>query len=569
MELEERIKVARGGQRADLLLRNCQVIDVLSGRVARSDIAISGGIILGLDKGYKANQIVDLDGRYVAPGLMDAHIHIESSMLSVPEFARAVQAHGTTTVVCDCHEIANVMGIDGIRYMMESARAVPLDVFFMLPSCVPATPLETSGASLSAADLEPLMSEPDVSGLAEMMNFPGVINRDPSVMEKLKLFSSMLIDGHSPGLTGKDLTAYISAGPDSDHESTTADEMREKLRKGMWAFLREGTAARNLHDLLPAINEANSYRCCLCCDDRHPNDLLERGHIDSILKEAVAAGVSAVTAVRMATINTANRFRLSDRGAITTGRRADLVVFDDIKDFRVSMVFKDGEFAAYDGIGQLPDEVAVTVPPCTFDVGDFNVSKLAVEGHSGRAARVLGVVPGQLITESLSEELAMSDGLAVTDTARDVLKIAVVERHKGTGNVGVGFVKGFGLQRGALASSVAHDSHNIVVIGCSDREMALAVESVASMNGGQVAVEGTEVRASVALPIAGLMSDGKAPDVARAVEKLNKAAGSLGCGLEDPFMTTSFLALPVIPELKLTDKGLVDVGQFQVVPLYI
>ena len=569
MELEERIKVGRGEERADLLLRNCQVVDVLSGRVVRSDIAISGGIIVGLDTGYKAKQIVDLGGRFVAPGLMDAHIHIESSMLSVPEFARSVLARGTTSVVCDCHDIANVMGIDGIRYMMESARRVPLDVFFMLPSCVPATPLETSGSSLSASDLQPLMTEPEVLGLAEMMNFPGVINCDPSVMEKLRLFSSMLIDGHSPGLTGKDLTAYISAGPDSDHESTTVEEVQEKLRKGMWAFLREGTGARNLLDLLPAVNDDNSYRCCMCCDDRHPDDLLERGHIDSILKEAVAAGVSSVTAIRMATINTANRFRLTDRGAVSTGRRADLVVFDDLEGFKTSMVFKDGEFAAYDGVGQIPEGVSPSVPPSTFDVGDFSISKLEVAAQPGRTARVMGVIPGQLVTGSLSEEPAVKDGKAVSDTSRDILKIAVVERHKGTGNVGVAFVRGFGLKSGALASSVAHDSHNIVVVGCSDEEMALAVDSVVAMKGGQVAVKGTAVKASVALPIAGLMSDGRAEDVARSVETLSGAARQLGSTLDDPFMAMSFLALPVIPELKLTDMGLVDVGQFQVVPLYI
>ncbi len=562
MERERMIRLARGEGEVDLLLTNCLLVNVLSGRVHPASVAVADGFIVGLDGGYSAAETIDLGGMYLAPGLMDAHIHLESAMLTVPEFARTVVPHGTTTVVTDCHEIANVMGLEGIRYMMESAKGAPLNVFVMLPPCVPATPLETSGAVLEAADLAKLKSEPGVIGLGELMNFPGTIGGDPGVMAKLALFEGMPVDGHAPGLSGKDLSAYIAAGPDSDHEATTAPEAEEKLQKGMYVFMRQGTSAMNLLDLLPVANAANSSRCCLCVDDRHPADLIETGHIDSLLKLAVGAGVSPMTAIQMATLNTARRFGLAALGAIAPGYRADMVVFEDLEALEVTKVFKDGRLVASGGALQVEPGEAPALGS-SFKVAGFGPDRLRLEGEG--MARVIGVVPGQIVTESLVVEVPFEGGAAVADPSRDILKIAVVERHKGTGNVGVAFVRGFGLKSGALASSVAHDSHNIVVVGCSDGDMVSAVEKVVEMGGGQVVVSGGKVMAAVALPIGGLMSPLPAAEVAAGAEELDSQAERLGCELNDAFMTMSFLALPVIPSLKLTDRGLVDVNTFDFV----
>ncbi len=566
MELAERIGKARGDGRVDLLIRGCRLVDVLSGQVAPASVAVAGGIIVGLDEGYTAEETIDLGGRYLAPGLMDAHVHIESSMLTVPRFAAAVVPRGTTCVITDCHEIANVMGLDGVRLMMESAEAAPLDVFVMLPSCVPATPFETSGAVLEARDLAELAGHPLVLGLGELMNFPGTVAGAPDVLAKLELFAGRPVDGHAPGLSGRDLSAYIAAGPDSDHECTSPAEAREKLGKGMYLFMREGTGARNLLELLPAVNSDNSRRCCLCTDDRHPGDLLERGHIDSMLRMLVEAGLPPVTALQMATINTAKRFGLRGRGAVSIGYRADMVAFDDLEGFRVASVFKDGALVAAEGeVLELPGGGPET--RSTFDVSGFGTERLKVYA-GGRRLRAIGVIPRQIVTDSLVVEAVTSGGYAVADPGSDLLKIAVVERHRGTGNVAVAFVKGFGLGSGALASSVAHDSHNVVAVGCSDEEIAAAVEQVIRLGGGQVAVRGAEVLAELALPIAGLMSPRPVSDVAGDVERLNSAAAGLGCSLADPFMTMSFLCLPVIPDLKLTDQGLFDVGRFEFVDMF-
>jgi len=563
LELIDRIRSARGAGEADLVITNCFLLDVLSGRVHPGTVAVSGGWIVGLDGGYKAARTMDLGGRYLAPGLIDAHVHLESSMVTVPQFASAVVPRGTTTVITDCHEIANVMGIDGINYMLDCAAEAPLDVFVMLPSCVPATPLETSGAVLEAADLEPLLGEPRVIGLGELMNYPGTIAGAPEVLAKLKLFGGRPIDGHAPGLTGNDLSAYIAAGPDSDHECTTAAEAEEKLQKGMYVFMREGTGARNLLDLLPVANADNSRRCCLCTDDSHPTDLLGRGHIDSLLRMAVGAGVSPLRAVQMATLNTATRFGLSSRGALAVGYRADMVVFDDLESFGVSTVFKDGRVVTTDGaLTEAPGEQRSVAS--SFNVAGFGANRLRLRA-TGKRARSIVVEPGQIVTGTSLTPVAVQDGFAEADPQEDLMKIAVVERHGGTGNVAVAFVRGFKLRAGALASSVAHDSHNVVVVGCTDADMTAAVERIVAMGGGQVVVVGGEVKAELALPIAGLMSPLTVEEVARGVETLNRAAGDLGCALDDPFMTMSFLALPVIPELKLTDKGLVDVGRFEIV----
>lgn len=563
MHLAERISKARGDGRVDLLLTGCRLVDVLAGTVTPASVAVDGGVVVGLDDGYAAAQTMDLGGRYLAPGLFDAHVHIESSMLTVGGFAAAVVPRGTTCVVTDCHEIANVMGLDGVRYMMESAAASPLDVFVMLPSCVPATPFETSGASLGARELEELADHPLVLGLGELMNFPGAVAGAPDVLAKLEPFEGRPVDGHAPGLTGKDLSAYVAAGPDSDHECTSVSEAREKLRKGMYIFMREGTGARNLLELLPVVNPENSRRCCLCTDDRHPGDLLARGHMESMLAMLVSSGVAPVTAVQMATINTAGRFGLAGRGAISIGYRADMVAFDDLEDFHASLVFKDGALVAEGGrllepVGGGPEAGS------TFNVSGFGPRRLQVEAGGGRV-RAIGVVPGQIVTEALAVEPVVRKGLAVADPASDLLKVAVVERHRGTGNVAVSFVRGFGLKAGALASSVAHDSHNIVVVGCSDEEMEAAVARVVEMGGGQVVARGGRIVAELALPIAGLISPLSAAEVARGVEGLNSAASELGCSLEEPFMTMSFLSLPVIPELKITDRGLFDVSRFEFV----
>jgi len=565
--LEERIRVARGVGDVDLLLTNCKLVNVLSGTVHPASIAVVGDTVVGIDGGYSARTIVDVEGKYVAPGFADAHVHLESSMVSVAGFAEAVVPRGVTTVFTDCHEIANVMGLEGIRYISGSAADTPMDVFIMLPPCVPATHLETSGAVLEAEDLEPMVGEPGVIGLGELMNFPGTIAGDPRIIAKLGLFPDGPVDGHAPGLSGKDLSAYIAAGPDSDHECTTVEEAREKLRKGMYVFMREGTGARNLLDLLPVVNVGNSTRLCLCTDDRHPADILARGSVDSMIGTAIGQGVSPVAAIQMATINPARRFGLRGRGAVAVGYRADMVVMSDLESVSADMVFKDGRLVAQGGELTVQAGRAASIPPSSFNVSGFSKDRLRIPASADRA-RVVGLVPDQIVTRSLPADIPSDKGDAVPDTTRDILKIAVVERHKGTGNIGLGFVSGFGLERGAIASSVAHDSHNIVAVGTSDEDIAAAVGRIIEMGGGQVVAAAGEVRASASLPIAGLMSPLPLQDVAKETEKLRSISAELGCRVRDPFMTLSFLALPVIPELKLTDRGLVDVGRFEIVPLF-
>ena len=524
--LEERIKLARGSGKVDLLLTNCKLVNVLSGTIHPASIAVVGDTVVGIDGEYSARETLDIGGRYVAPGFADAHVHLESSMVSVAGFAEAVVPRGVTTVFTDCHEIANVMGLEGIRYIINSAADIPMDVFVLLPPCVPATPLETSGAVLEAEDLESMMGEPRVIGLGELMNFPGTIAGDPKILAKLALFPDGPVDGHAPGLSGNDLSAYIAAGPDSDHECTSLDEAGEKLRKGMYVFMREGTGARNLLDLLPLVNAENSPRLCLCTDDRHPADLLARGSIDSMIGTAIGNGISPVTAIQMATINTARRFGLRGRGALAVGYRADMVVMSGLDSVSVDMVFKDGRMVAQGGELAVPAGRGTGMPPTSFGVAGFSRDRLRIQASAGKA-RVIGLVPDQIVTQSLLLDVPSEKGEAVPDIGRDILKIAVVERHRGTGNVGLGFVRGFGLERGAIASSVAHDSHNIVAVGTSDGDIAAAVERIIAMGGGQVVAAAGEVRASVSLPIAGLMSPLALPDVAKDIEKLHAASAEL------------------------------------------
>lgn len=567
--MQELIPVARGDLPADLVLRNTRLVNVFSGEVHPADVAIYAGRIVGIGD-YAGEEEIDLEERFLCPGFIDGHVHLESAMVHPAEFARAVVPRGTTTVIADPHEIANVLGLEGVHYMLEATADLPLSVYLMAPSCVPATPLETSGAELGAQALASLLREERVLGVAEMMNYPGVVYEDPAVWEKIRVAQDRPLDGHAPGLSGKGLCAYIAAGIDSDHECTTLQEALEKLRLGMTIMIREGSSARNLEELLPLVMPGNSSSCIFVTDDRHPADLLAEGHLDTILRRARPQELlPPVTLVQMVTLNTARYFRLWDLGGIAPGYRADLVVLEDLDTFAVHMVFKDGRLVAQEGA--LLEETLPAqrpLPPSSFHLPDLTVEDLAIPAE-GERVRVIGVVPGQIVTQSLVEPAKIEEGLAVADPTRDLLKIAVVERHRGTGNIGRGFVQGFGLKRGAIASSVAHDSHNIVVIGCSDGAMVRAVQEVVSMGGGQVVVAGDQVLAAVPLPIAGLMSDRPLEEVREGVAALNSTAQGLGCPLEAPLMTMAFMALVVIPELKLSDRGLVDVEAFDLVPLFV
>jgi adenine deaminase len=566
MELADLIQVARGDEPADLLLKNARVVNVFTGDIEETHIAIVHSRIAGLGD-YEAHEVVDLDGHYICPGFIDAHVHIESAMVPPYEFARAVVPRGTTTVIADPHEIANVLGLEGIRFMLETAKYNPLSVYVMAPSCVPSTDMETTGAALHWYDLETLQHEPYVLGLGEMMNFPGVVNGIPEVLDKLRAFQGRVKDGHAPNLTGKGLMAYTAANIGSDHECTTVEEARQKLGLGMFIFLREATNARNLRDLLPVINEHTSRRLCFCTDDRMPADLLDEGHIDHMVRVAIQEGVDPITAIRMATLNPSEYFHLHDRGAIAPARRADLVVFSDLRAPRAEMVYRGGRLAAKDGQvipWERPQRPTVLRSSMNVDWSQLNF-RIAADGHR---VRIIGVIPDQIITEHLIQELPTRGGEVIADPDHDILKIAVIERHLATGNVGLGFVKGFGLQKGAVASTVAHDHHNIVVAGADDESMFAAVQAIAATRGGMAAAYDDTVLAQLPLPIAGLMSDQPIEAVRRQMDEVLAAARQLGSPLHDPFMALSFLALPVIPSLKLTDQGLVDVDKFQLVSLF-
>lgn len=567
MELAQIIKIARGDEPADTILKNCKVINVFSGEIIETHIAIVHSKIAGLGN-YQARETIDLEGRYVAPGLIDSHVHIESAMVPPPEFARAVVPRGTTTVVTDPHEIANVLGLDGIRYMLDMAKYNPLSVYVNAPSCVPSTHMETTGASLEWYNLEPLKQEEFVIGLAEVMNFPGVVSGNESVLNKIRSFKGLIKDGHCPGLTGKALNAYVNASIGSDHECTTVEEALEKLRLGMYIFIREATNAHNLKTLLPLITPENARRICFCTDDRQPADLLHEGHIDFMLRTAIAQGVPPITAFRMATLNPSEYFHLHDRGAIAPGRRADLMIFSNLQAPMAEMVYRGGKLVAQNGQTlpwERPTRQTVLRSSMNVDWSKVNFNILA----EGRQARIIGVIPDQLITNHLVAEAPRTDTHITTDTNRDILKMAVIERHLATGKVGKGLVQGIGLKQGAIASTVAHDHHNIVVIGVDDQSMMTAARAIAQTRGGMSAANGNKVLAQLPLPIAGLMSDQPIETVRDQMDELLRAAHQLGSSLHDPFMAMSFLALPVIPSLKLTDHGLVDVEKFQLVPLFI
>ena len=567
MELAQIIRIARGDEPADLLLKNGKVINVFTGEVIETNIAITHSRIVGLGD-YETHHTIDLQGRYVAPGLIDSHVHIESAMVPPPEFTRAVVPRGTTTVVTDPHEIANVLGLEGIRYMLEMAKHNPLSVYVNVPSCVPSTHMETTGASLEWYDLQPLQQEEYVLGLAEVMNFPGVVRGDEHVLNKIRSFEGRIKDGHCPGLNGKALNAYVNASIGSDHECTTVAEALEKLRLGMYIFIREATNAHNLKPLLPLITVENARRICLCTDDRQPADLLEEGHIDFMIRTAIAEGIPPIRALRMATLNPSEYFHLHDRGAIAPGRRADLIIFSDLQAPRAEMVYRGGQLVAENGV-MLPwqRQVRRSVLRSSMNI-DWSQINLSIEAV-GTQVRIIGAIPDQLITEQIVEDTPQLNGEVIADPARDLLKMAVIERHLATGKVGKGLVRGIGLKRGAITSTVAHDHHNIVAIGADDHSMLTAARAVAETKGGMAVAEGDKVLARLPLPIAGLMSDQPIETVRNQMDEVIKAAHHLGSPLHDPFMAMSFLALPVIPALKLTDHGLVDVDKFELVSLFV
>ena len=584
MELSHLIQVARGRRPADLLLRNAQVIDVFNHEIVTADVALAGDRIAGLAPAgtrgagrpragprvtYDATETHDLEGAYLAPGLIDGHVHIESSMVNVPEFARAVVPHGTTTVITDPHEIANVLGMSGIRYMLQAAKYNPLSVYVMASSCVPASPMESAGAELSAYDLETLMQDKWVLGLAEMMNAPGLLASDPDVLAKLSAAGPRPIDGHAPGVLGLDLNAYVAAGVRSDHECTTLEEAREKLQRGMAIMLREATGARNLADLLPLVTPQNARRFFFVTDDRNPLHLLSDGHIDSMVRQAIGLGLDPILALQLGSLNAAEYFGLRDCGAVAPGRVADLIVFDDLRAPRPRLVYRHGRLVARDG-AMLPFERPEKLPALRSSI---NVPQSTLHFRIPAPAkqqriRVIDVIPNQIITGAGEADASIQGGEAVTDPGRDLLKLAVIERHTGSGRIGLGFVRGFGLKFGALASTVAHDAHNIIVVGASDEAMRAAVEIILEMQGGLVAVAGREVT-RLSLPIAGLMSAEPLSVVADGLRALLHAAHRMGTTLDDPFMALAFMALSVVPALKLTDRGLLDVTRFQLVPLFI
>ena len=563
--LNNLISVARGEFPADLILANAKVVNTFNGEVETGSVAIYGGRVAGLGDYEKAKEVLDMKGKYLAPGLINGHTHLESSMLDVGQYARAVVPHGTSAIVTDLHEITNISGLEGIRYVLDCARRLPFDMFLMAPSCVPATHLETSGATIGPEDIRRILRWRGCIGLGEVMNYPGVLAGDADMLKKIETAKGKVIDGHAPGVKGKDLNAYIGAGIRSDHESVTLAEAEEKLRRGMHVMIREGSTEKNLEALLPLVTDKTYQRCFFVVDDRSCADILRDGDIDAVVRKAIRLGLDPVRAIQMATINTAGYFRLDRLGAVAPGYFANLIVLDNLADFKVKMVFYRGRMVARDGKSlfeiRKPDGGRLTH---TVNIKPFTVDALKLRAK-GDKQPAIEIVPGQIITRKKQVKVSVRDGLVLPDTDRDILKAVVVERHKTTGNIGLGLVTGFGLKRGALASSTAHDSHNIVAIGTSDGDIFIAVKEVERLQGGLVVAAGGKVLGSLATPIAGLLSEEPLEKVVKGLEGLERAARELGATLPSPFSALSFLALPVIPELRLTDLGLVDVNEFKLI----
>jgi adenine deaminase len=561
VSLADLIAVARGDAPGDLLFTNGRVVNTLTAEIEETDVVVFDGRIAGLGGGYDARDTVDLGGAYLLPAFINGHTHIESSHLWITEYARATVPRGVLGVVTDLHEIANVAGIAGIRAVLRAAAALPLELHLMAPSCVPATSLETAGATLGPDEIRQLLETEGATGLGEVMDFPGVIQAQPRVLDKLAMASERPIDGHAPGLGGKALNAYLAAGPQSDHESTALEEGREKLRRGMWLMIREGTTEKNLAELLPLVTDRTASRCLFVTDDRSAADLVSDGDVDAVVRRAIDLGLDPTRAVQLATLNPALCFGLRGVGAIAPGHRAHVIVCDDLRRPLARRVYFDGRLVAEDGEALFDTSSAVDPSLLrTVNVGDLSVDSFALPAVGPRYP-VIEAIPRQILTGRRLEEVRVEGGRIVTDSERDILKLAVVERHHGSGRIGVGLVSGFGLKRGALASSYAHDSHNVIVVGVDEGDMLAAVRRIATMQGGLVTVAGEEVLAELPLPVAGMMSTESAVTVSHRGALLNAAALSLGAEIPEPFAVLSFLALPVIPSLRLTDMGLVDVDR--------
>jgi adenine deaminase len=536
------IRVARGDAPCDLVLKGGMLVNVLSGEVYQADIAVFDGLVVGIGN-YKGREELDVRGKYICPGFIDGHVHIESSMVEVREFAKAVVPLGTTSVVIDPHEIANVFGLEGIQYMLKSSKFNPLNVFLMLPSCVPATEFETSGSTLKGFDLYPLLTEKWVLGIGEVMNYPGVLNRDQDILDKITMADVKRVDGHAPNLTGRDLCAYVAAGVRSDHEGTSVEEVKEKLRLGLHIMIREGSLTKNLTDLLPVISAYNISRCFFVTDDRHPKDIIDEGHIDFMVRTAILGGLDPVSAIRLATVNGAEYFKLDKLGAVAPGYIADLLVLD-----------------------------LQTTPPKISLRSSINIKFLTLDDFKiparGKRVRAIDLRPGDIKTGEYITEAKVVDGMAVSDPDRDIVKVMVIERHHASENIGRAFLRGLGIKRGAMASSVSHDSHNIVVAGVNDEDMLEAVIEICRMKGGLAIVEGGKILGRLPLPVAGLMSEESMPEVKKHLDELEKVARSIGITMKEPFMALSFVTLAVMPDLKLTDLGLIDVRKFKFVDIF-